>query len=233
MYIVVLTNSNKLWKNKGADLAPLSYYTLLGISMNGGPKPFGGGTSLRICGLSRVVRSSIGQALLRRSKGLPTLPQSREGFGARTSRIVAAHRGDTWRAVYTVEFQRCDLCFARMFKRNRPEESLRAIRELDLIRERLKRRDETIREAELNESGRQSRGEVRGVIEAKRKVFADLAAARADAESRGLRCKSIAFSKRATTQVGWRKFWACGKRRFRFDAQPGGLTFRGTADGNS
>ena len=127
---------------KRRNLAPPSHYTYTGISMNGGPKPVRWvGTSLRdLRDCPRAVRGDIGQALFTAQQGA-TDPAAKplKGFGgANVLEIVAAHRGNTWRAVYTVEFSDA-IYVLHVFQKKSTRGIATPLRELELIRERLGR----------------------------------------------------------------------------------------------
>jgi len=64
------------------------------------------------------VRIDIGHALFAAQEG-KTDPAAKplKGFGgANVIEIVASHHGNAWRAIYTVRFRDCYLCFARISK---------------------------------------------------------------------------------------------------------------------
>jgi phage-related protein len=75
------------------------------------------GTSLRdLRSFPAPVRTDFGHALFTAQEG-KTDPAAKplKGFGgASVFEIVASHRGNTWRAVYTVAFSGRHLCFARL-----------------------------------------------------------------------------------------------------------------------
>jgi phage-related protein len=83
------------------------------------------GTSLRdLRSFPKAVRVDIGQALFTAQEGkMDPAPKPPKGFGgAGVLEIVASHRGDTWRAVYTVRFQDAIYVLHTFFRRNRRRE---------------------------------------------------------------------------------------------------------------
>lgn len=84
------------------------------------------------------VRRDIGQALFTAQMGdIDPAAKPLKGFGgSRVLEIVAPYSGDTWRAVYTVQF--ADVVYVlHAFQKKSTSGSSTPKRELDLIRQRL------------------------------------------------------------------------------------------------
>jgi phage-related protein len=84
------------------------------------------------------VRSEIGHALYAAQKG-ETDPAAKplRGFGGRgVLEIVTDHRGDTWRAVYTVRLEGA-IYVLHAFQKKSKKGLATPKRELDLVRQRL------------------------------------------------------------------------------------------------
>src|SRR5215471_16934852 len=85
----------------------------------------------------RPVRLEIGHALYTAQRG-QTDPAAKpvKGFGSGVLEIVADHRGDTWRAIYTVRFE--DAVYVlHAFQKKSNRGIATPKKELDLIRKRL------------------------------------------------------------------------------------------------
>ena len=95
----------------------------------------------------RKVRNDIGYALYAAQRG-KTDPAAKalEGFGGRSVlEIVAPHRGDTWRAVYTVRF--ADAVYVlHAFQKKSTKSIATPQKEIELIRQRLKEAERDYRE---------------------------------------------------------------------------------------
>jgi phage-related protein len=86
----------------------------------------------------RPVRRDIGQALYAAQQG-ETDPAAKplKGFGGRSVvEIIANHRGDTWRAVYTVRFAEA-VYVLHAFQKKSTRGISTPQRDVDLIRQRL------------------------------------------------------------------------------------------------
>src|SRR6266705_2691591 len=97
------------------------------------------GSSRRdVRGFPREVRRDIGQSLYAAQQG-ETDPSAKalRGFGGGSViEIVARHRGDTWRAVYTVRF--ADAIYVlHAFQKKSKRGIATPKKEMDLIRQRL------------------------------------------------------------------------------------------------
>ncbi len=68
-----------------------------------------------------------------------------KGFGGRVMEIVADHRGDTWRAVYTVRF-RDTVYVLHAFQKKSKSGIATPKKELDLIRLRLAEAEQDFRQ---------------------------------------------------------------------------------------
>jgi phage-related protein len=97
------------------------------------------GTSLKdLRSFPRAARRDVGQALFAAQKG-ETDPAAKplKGFGgANVLEIVAIHRGNAWRAVYTVRFGDA-IYVLHAFQKKSTKGIATPARELDLIRRRL------------------------------------------------------------------------------------------------
>ena len=97
------------------------------------------GTSLRdLRSFPRAVRSDIGQALFAAQEG-ETDPAAKplKGFGgASVLEIVASHRGNAWRVVYTVRFQDA-IYVLHVFQKKSTRGIATPAREIALIKQRL------------------------------------------------------------------------------------------------
>jgi phage-related protein len=86
----------------------------------------------------RAVRRDVGQALFAAQQG-ETDPSAKplRGFGGGSVlEIVAEHRGDTWRAVYTVRFSEA-VYVRHAFQKKSKRGIATSKRDIDLIRQRL------------------------------------------------------------------------------------------------
>ena len=89
-------------------------------------------------GFPAAVRRDIGQALYAAQQG-ETDPAAKplKGFGGRSVlEIVADHEGDTWRAVYTIRFQKA-VYVLHAFQKKSKKGIATPRTEMDLIRRRL------------------------------------------------------------------------------------------------
>ena len=89
-------------------------------------------------GFPRQVRRDIGQALYTAQQG-ETDPAARplKGFGGSSVlEIIADHKGDTWRAVYTVRFQEA-IYVLHAFQKKAKKGIATPKKDLDLIHRRL------------------------------------------------------------------------------------------------
>jgi len=108
--------------------------------MNGGTKPVRWvGSSLRdLRACPPAVRAEVGHALFAAQQGaMDPAAKPLKGFaGARVIEIVASHRGETWRAVYTVRF--ADAIYVlHVFQKKSTSGIATPLREIELIRQRL------------------------------------------------------------------------------------------------
>ena len=120
--------------------------------MDAAPKPVRWiGTSLKdLRSFPNAVRVDIGHALFAAQEG-KTDPAAKplKGFGgASIIEIVASHRGNAWRAVYTVRFQDA-IYVLHVFQKKSTQGIATPAREIELIRQRLA-------EAERDYRGRQN-----------------------------------------------------------------------------
>jgi phage-related protein len=91
-----------------------------------------------LCGFPREVRRDIGQALYTAQQG-ETDPSAKpmRGFGGGSViEIVAEHRGDTWRAVYTVRYAEA-IYVLHAFQKKSKRGIATPKREIDLLHRRL------------------------------------------------------------------------------------------------
>jgi phage-related protein len=117
--------------------------------MDGGLKPVRWvGTSLRdLRSFPRPVRIDFGHALYTAQMG-KTDPAAKplNGFGgASVLEIVAPHRGDTWRAVYTVRFHDA-IYVLHAFQKKSTKGSTTPTREIERIKQRLAEAERDYRE---------------------------------------------------------------------------------------
>lgn len=118
-----------------------------------GPKPVRwiGSSLVDVRSFPQPVRVEIGHALYAAQKG-ETDPAAKalKGFGGGSVlEIVAGHRGDTWRSVYTVRFQ--DAVYVlHAFQKKSKSGVATPMKEMELIRRRLA-------EAERDHRERQNR----------------------------------------------------------------------------
>src|SRR6266478_4950353 len=108
--------------------------------MDGGLKPIRWiGTSLRdLRSFPRAVRVDIGHALFTAQEG-KTDPAAKplKGFGgASVFEIVASHRGNAWRAVYTVRFQDA-IYVLHVFQKKSTKGIATPVREIELLKAQL------------------------------------------------------------------------------------------------
>ncbi len=95
----------------------------------------------------RAVRREIGQALFTAQEG-GTDPAAKplKGFGgASVLEIVVSHRGDAWRAVYTVRFQDA-IYVLHVFQKKSTKGIATPAREIELVRRRLAEAEKDHRE---------------------------------------------------------------------------------------
>jgi phage-related protein len=95
----------------------------------------------------RAVRIDIGHALFTAQEG-KTDPAAKplKGFGgASVLEIVASHHGNAWRAVYTVRFQNV-IYVLHAFQKKSTKGIATAVREIDLIKQRLTEAERDYRE---------------------------------------------------------------------------------------
>jgi phage-related protein len=95
----------------------------------------------------QTVRSAVGHAVYAAQKG-ETDPAAKplKGFGGRSvMEIVADHRGDTWRTVYTVRF-RDAVYVLHAFQKKSKSGIATPKKELELIRQRLAEAERDYRE---------------------------------------------------------------------------------------
>jgi phage-related protein len=93
------------------------------------------------------VRSAVGHAIYAAQKG-QTDPAAKplKGFGGRNiMEIVADHRGDTWRAVYTVRFRNA-VYVLHAFQKKSKSGIATPKKELELIQQRLAEAERDYRE---------------------------------------------------------------------------------------
>jgi len=106
------------------------------------------GSSLKdVRSFPQPVRSAVGHAIYAAQQG-DTDPAAKplKGFGGRgVMEIVADHRGDTWRAVYTVRF-RDAVYVLHAFQKKSKSGIATPKKELDLIRQRLAEAEQDLRE---------------------------------------------------------------------------------------
>lgn len=106
------------------------------------------GPSLRVLrSFPRAVRREIGQALFTAQEG-GTDPAAKplKGFGgASVLEIVVSHRGDAWRAVYTVRFQDA-IYVLHVFQKKSTKGIATPAREIELVRRRLAEAEKDHRE---------------------------------------------------------------------------------------
>jgi phage-related protein len=117
--------------------------------MDGTPKPVRWvGTSLRDLRSSpREVRIDIGHALFAAQEGeVDPAAKPLKGFGgASVLEIVASHRGNAWRAVYTVRFE--DAVYVlHVFQKKSTKGIATPTKEIELIRKRLAEAERDYRE---------------------------------------------------------------------------------------
>jgi phage-related protein len=110
------------------------------IAMDGGWKPVRWiGSSLRaLQSFPRAVRREIGQALFTAQQG-ETDPATKplKGFGgASVLEVVVSHRGDAWRAIYTVRFPDA-IYVLHVFQKKSTRGISTPAREIELVRQRL------------------------------------------------------------------------------------------------
>ncbi|HMJ61439.1 MAG TPA: type II toxin-antitoxin system RelE/ParE family toxin [Bryobacteraceae bacterium] len=97
-----------------------------------------GSSRKEIKSFPRQVRLDMGQALYTAQQGL-TDPSTKplKGFGgAGVLEIVAAHDGNTWRAIYTVRFKDC-VYVLHAFQKKSKKGIATPKQEIELIRRRL------------------------------------------------------------------------------------------------
>jgi phage-related protein len=104
------------------------------------PKPvrWVGSSHKDVRSFPQPVRSAVGHAIYAAQKG-ETDPAAKplKGFGGRSVlEVVADHRGDTWRAVYTVRF-RDAVYVLHAFQKKSKSGIATPKKELELIRQRL------------------------------------------------------------------------------------------------
>jgi len=106
------------------------------------------GSSLKdVRSFPQPVRSAVGHAIYAAQQG-DTDPAAKplKGFGGRgVMEIVADHRGNTWRAVYTVRF-RDAVYVLHAFQKKSKSGIATPKKELDLIRQRLAEAEQDLRE---------------------------------------------------------------------------------------
>jgi phage-related protein len=117
--------------------------------MDGTPKPVRWvGTSLRdLRSFPREVRIDIGHALFAAQEGeVDPAAKPLKGFGgASVLEIVASHRGNAWRAVYTVRFE--DAVYVlHVFQKKSTKGIATPTKEIELIRKRLAEAERDYRE---------------------------------------------------------------------------------------
>jgi len=122
------------------------------MAMDGSWKPVRWiGTSLRdLRSFPPAVRRDIGQALFTAQEG-ETDPAAKplRGFGgANVLEIVASHRGNAWRAVYTVRFQDA-IYVLHVFQKKSTKGIATPAREIELIRKRLAEAERDHRERRI------------------------------------------------------------------------------------
>jgi phage-related protein len=104
----------------------------------GAPDRLGRSSRRDLQGLPRRVRRDIGQALYGAQQG-ETDPSAKplRGFGGATVlEIVADHRGNTWRAVYTVRYTEA-IYVLHAFQKKSKRGIATPKRDLDLIHQRI------------------------------------------------------------------------------------------------
>jgi len=86
----------------------------------------------------REVRRDIGRALFAAQDGEndPAAKPMRGFGGGSVVEIIASHRGDTWRAVYTVRFEE-GIYVLHAFQKKSKRGSATTKRDIELIRQRL------------------------------------------------------------------------------------------------
>jgi phage-related protein len=108
--------------------------------MEGDPKPVRWvGTSLRdLRAFPQAVRVDIGHALFAAQEGkIDPAAKPLKGFGgASVLEVVASHRGNAWRAVYTVRFQDA-IYVLHVFQKKSTKGIATPAREIELIKRRL------------------------------------------------------------------------------------------------
>jgi phage-related protein len=106
------------------------------------------GTSLRdLRSFPREVRIDIGHALFAAQEGgVDPAAKPLQGFGgASVLEIVASHRGNAWRAVYTVRFE--DAVYVlHVFQKKSTRGIATPMKEIELIRKRLAEAERDYRE---------------------------------------------------------------------------------------
>jgi phage-related protein len=117
--------------------------------MDGTPKPVRWvGTSLRdLRSFPREVRIDIGHGLFAAQEGeVDPAAKPLKGFGgASVLEIVASHRGNAWRAVYTVRFE--DAVYVlHVFQKKSTRGIATPMKEIELIRKRLAEAERDYRE---------------------------------------------------------------------------------------
>lgn len=100
--------------------------------------------------LPQEVRTNFGYGLYQAQEGQhPDIAKPFKGFGsAQVLELVEDHRGDTFRAVYTVKFVNA-IVVLHVFKKKSKKGISTPKPDVDLIHERLKRAEELYRQWEL------------------------------------------------------------------------------------
>jgi phage-related protein len=109
-----------------------------------------GSSKKDVSSFPRPARLEIGHALFAAQNG-DTDPAAKplKGFGGRgVLEVVADHRGDTWRAVYTVKFQDA-IYVLHAFQKKSKSGIATPKKELDLIKQRLAEAEKHHRERRL------------------------------------------------------------------------------------
>jgi phage-related protein len=108
--------------------------------MQSSPRPLVwiGSTRRDVRAFPRAVRRDVGHALYAAQEGeLDPSAKPLSGFGgASVLEIVAQHRGDTWRAVYTVRYPGA-VYVLHVFQKKSKHGIATAKKDIDLIRQRL------------------------------------------------------------------------------------------------
>ena len=119
------------------------------IGRNGELKPARWiGTSLRdLRSYPRAVRIHVGHALYAAQQGAvdPAAKPLRGFGGGSVMEIVASHRGDAWRAVYTVRF-RGTIYVLHVFQKKSTKGIATPAREIEVVRRRLAEAERDYRE---------------------------------------------------------------------------------------